>query len=676
LPVSSTATPSTDIIKSKTVAPVVESKTCTKETVSVIAQTPPREKLKASQHIPATSPYQSNEDKPESPAKETESGDVKGDVTDTDKDLATQEEERSVKSTLEENLEKCSPVIMSGTADMVPTLREPTSNVVSSSNDSAVSKPPDDGLSVPSPSPGSKDSTSPVRSPKSGNLKRTKKVDSILENLVESGTKKLGGGNAAAVVAEHPSQTPSTTTVVVAPASVIVSPVAASEDSSSGLGQYVRTPSPGSQQKQQAVTRHKSPVPIHDEDAVSPTSGGGDDSENGKPRRKRKLDKPVRVSKVSDEGEGEKEAGVDGDVGKDEGQKLEEGPATEESSENKEITAVECADSSRSVEQETCTKPIEAVTVDVVSNQDSAEKQEPSRRRRSSESSAASPSPIWPAAAQRTRRKSASDQQEDNGSSNAGELISVLVSNQHDKNVIGDSKPEVKNAFIEVETELEKMFAGIVEPEECVDPLKLDTASPVPMDASPSNKTLDSLTNIDSASLETKPASGLKSRGRPKGTRKGARRSSESIFGSTSTDSTPKKKKKKQGKRSADDPLSSSSLQKKAKRTKLFHGESVNDGPISRKKTLIKGETACRDGALQSMPVYDSGSNTSSTRSRGPMVHIEGPKDNPYHVSVVNAPFRGEDEDGGERGGSKKQPGTASRRKNPSYHNDLDYRGG
>ncbi|XP_023723308.1 mucin-12 isoform X4 [Cryptotermes secundus] len=675
MPISSTATPSTDINKSKTLAPVVESKACTKETVSVIAQTPPREKPKVSPPIPATSPHHSNEGKPESPAEECESGDVKDDSRDTDKALATQEPERSVKPASEEHFERCNPVIMSSTTDMVPAPREPTSNVVSSSNDSSLSKPTDDGLSVPSPSPGSKDSTSPVRSPKSGNMKRMKKVDSILENLVESGTKKFGGGNTTTVVAEQPSQTPSTTTVVVAPASVIVSPAATSEDSSSGLGQDVRTPSPGSQQKQQPTNRHKSPVPMHEEDAVSPTSGGADDSENGKPRRKRKLDKPVRVSKVSGEGEVEKEAGVDGDVGKDESQKLEEGPPTDESNETKELAAVECATSSKSVEQETCTKPIEAVTVDVVSSQDLVEKQEPSRRRRSSESSAASPSPVWPAAAQRTRRKSASDQQEDNGSSNAGDLLSVLVSNQHDKNVIGDSKPEVKNAFIEVETELEKMFAGIVEPEECVDPLKLDTASPVPMDVSPSSKTLDSLTNNDSASAEPKPASSMKSRGRPKGSRNGTRRSSESIFGTASTDSTPEKKKKKQSKRSADDPLSSTLLQKKTKKTKLFQGESGNDSSVCRKRGLIKGESACRDGPLQPMSVYDSSSNTSSSRSRGPLVHIEGPKDNPYHVSVVNAPFRGEDEDGGERGGIKKQPATASRRKIPSYHNDLDYRG-
>lgn len=670
IPSSSAATPSTDI-NTKTVAPVADSKT-----VSVIAQTPPREKSKVSPHIPATGLHQSVEGKPESCAEECESGAAKGDSIETDKDSSSQVKERSVKPASEENLERCNPVIMSGTTDVAPAPREPASNIVSlSSSGSFVSKQSDDGLSVPSPSPGSKDSVSPVRSPKSGNPKRMKKVDSILENLVESGTKKLGGGSMGTAVVELPPQTPNATTVVV-PASVIVSPVGTSEDSGSGLGRDARTPSPGAQQKQQPANRHKSPVPVREEDAVSPTSGGGDDSENGKPRRKRKLDKPVRVSKVSGEGEGEgeKETGFDEDIkGKDESQKL-EGPAADENSETKEAAAVECAASTKDVEQDASTKPIEAVTVDAVSNQDLMEKQEPSRRRRSSESSAVSPSSAWPTAGQRTRRKSASDQQEDNGSSNAGDLLSVLVSNQHDKNTMGDSKPEVKNAFIEVETELEKMFAGIVEPEECVDPLKLDTASPIPMEVSPASKALDSLTSIDSAaSVGPKPASGLKSRGRPKGSRNGARRSSESIFGPSSTDSTPKKKKKKQSKRSADDSLSL--LQKKIKRTKLFQGENGDDSPVPRKKGLIKGESMCRDGPLQSVSVYDSSSNTSSSRSRGPMIHIEGPRDNPYHVSVVNAPFRGEDEDGGERGGSKKQSGTANRRKTPSYHNDLDYRG-
>jgi hypothetical protein len=682
MPSSSAENPGTDVNRSKTAASVIDNKTVTKEPVSVIAKTPLPEKSKVSAHIPASGSHQSTESKPESPAQECESGIGKDDNTDLDKDSATQEKERTVRTASEEGLERSNPVITSSTGDVTSAPREPASDIVLSSiGGSSVSKPSDEGLSVPSPSSGSKDSVSPVRSPKSGNLKRTKKVDSILENLVESGAKKLGGGSIGTVVVEQPPQT----VLVAAAASVIVSPVAASEDSGSGLGQDVRTPSPGPQQKQQVSSQHKSPV--HEEDAVSPTSGGGDDSENGKPRRKRKLDKPIRVSKVSGEGEGEgeadgdgegeKETKVDGDaVGKNESKKSEDGPVTDKSSETKEVTVVEGTTTTINVEQEACTKPIEAVTVDIVSGQDLMEKQEPSRRRRSSESSAASPSSAWPAGAQRTRRKSASDQQEDNGFNSAGDLLSVLVSNQHDKNTVADSKPEVKNAFIEVETELEKMFAGIVEPEECVDPLKLDTASPIPMEVSPSSKTLDNLTNLDTAvSAEPKLASGLKSRGRPKGSRNGARRSSESIFGQSSADSTPKKKKKKQSKRSADDSVSSNLLQKKAKRTKLFQVENGNDSPVPRKKGIIKGENVCRDGTLQFISVYDSSSNTSSSRSRGPMVHIEGPRDSPYLVSVVNTPLRGEDEDGGERGGNKKQPGSAVRRKIPSYHNDLDYRG-
>jgi len=682
MPSSSAENPGTDVNRSKTAASVIDNKTVTKEPVSVIAKTPLQEKSKVSAHIPASGSHQSTESKPESPAQACESGIGKDDNTDIDKDSATQEKERTVRTASEESLERCNPVLTSSTGDVTSAPREPACDIVLSSiGGSSVSKPSDEGLSVPSPSSGSKDSVSPVRSPKSGNLKRTKKVDSILENLVESGAKKLGGGSIGTVVVEQPPQT----VLVAAAASVIVSPVAASEDSGSGLGQDVRTPSPGPQQKQQVSGQHKSPV--HEEDAVSPTSGGGDDSENGKPRRKRKLDKPIRVSKVLGEGEGEgeadgdgegeKETKVDGDaVGKNESKKLEDGPVTDKSSETKEVTVVEGTTTTINVEQEACTKPIEAVTVDVVSSQDLMEKQEPSRRRRSSESSAASPSSAWPAGAQRTRRKSASDQQEDNGFKSAGDLLSVLVSNQHDKNTVADSKPEVKNAFIEVETELEKMFAGIVEPEECVDPLKLDTASPIPMEVSPSSKALENLTNLDPAvSAEPKLASGLKSRGRPKGSRNGARRSSESIFGQSSADSTPKKKKKKQSKRSADDSVSSNLLQKKAKRTKLFQAENGNDSPVPRKKGIIKGENVCRDGTLQFISVYDSNSNTSSSRSRGPMVHIEGPRDSPYLVSVVNIPLRGEDEDGGERGGNKKQPGSAGRRKTPSYHNDLDYRG-
>lgn len=257
MPSSSAENPGTDINKSKSAASVIDNKIVTKEPVSVIAKTPLQEKSKVSAHIPASSSHQSTEGKPESPAEECGSGDGKDGSIDIDKDSATQETERLVRTTSEESLERCNPVIMSSTGDVTLAPKEPASDIVSSSiAGSSVSKPSDEGLSVPSPSSGSKESVSPVRSPKSGNLKRTKKVDSILENLVESGTKKLGGGSTGIMVVEQPPQA----VVVAAAASVIVSPVATSEDSGSGLGQDVRTPSPGPQQKQQLPSRHKSPV--------------------------------------------------------------------------------------------------------------------------------------------------------------------------------------------------------------------------------------------------------------------------------------------------------------------------------------------------------------------------------------------------------------------------------
>nr|CAD7592866.1 unnamed protein product [Timema genevievae] len=66
-------------------------------------------------------------------------------------------------------------------------------------------------------------------------------------------------------------------------------------------------------------------------------------------------------------------------------------------------------------------------------------------------------------------------------------------------------------------------------------------------------------------------------------------------------------------------------------------------------------------------------SSCDSSRFRGPMVHVEGPRDSPYRVTVINGLSRWEDEEAGDRGGSKKQLPTGGRRKNASLH-DLEYR--
>lgn len=53
------------------------------------------------------------------------------------------------------------------------------------------------------------------------------------------------------------------------------------------------------------------------------------------------------------------------------------------------------------------------------------------------------------------------------------------------------------------------------------------------------------------------------------------------------------------------------------------------------KETMRRSEGACRRRPID---VDDSGSNASSSRSRGPYVQVRGPRDSPLAVNVVNAP--------------------------------------
>ncbi|XP_059059118.1 nascent polypeptide-associated complex subunit alpha, muscle-specific form-like [Achroia grisella] len=82
--------------------------------------------------------------------------------------------------------------------------------------------------------------------------------------------------------------------------------------------------------------------------------------------------------------------------------------------------------------------------------------------------------------------------------------------------------------------------------------------------------------------------------------------------------------------------------ERKASR-RLSRASTVDDGPrrkIPRKKINSgkgkKGKEPVKDA-------YDSGSNASSSRSRGPYIQIRGPRDSPLSVSVINA-STGEDD--------------------------------
>ncbi|XP_049869027.1 uncharacterized protein CG5098-like isoform X2 [Pectinophora gossypiella] len=79
-------------------------------------------------------------------------------------------------------------------------------------------------------------------------------------------------------------------------------------------------------------------------------------------------------------------------------------------------------------------------------------------------------------------------------------------------------------------------------------------------------------------------------------------------------------------------------------------GKKKNAGKVKKTKESVKD-------------AYDSGSNASSSRSRGPYIQIRGPRDSPVSVSVINA-WTGEEE--GEAGG---------RRKPDEFRNGMRVRG-
>lgn len=123
----------------------------------------------------------------------------------------------------------------------------------------------------------------------------------------------------------------------------------------------------------------------------------------------------------------------------------------------------------------------------------------------------------------------------------------------------------------------------------------------------------------------------------------------------------------------------------KRKLTKSTDNIFENDVPVKETKkkrtgkVLKKSESAKKakknpkiDGLREI--TYDSGSNASSIRFRGPVVHIEGPRDSPLSIQVVNAP-REEEEEKSKEKRKNVGNGNAARSKRLSHQNDLDYRG-
>ncbi|XP_031842117.1 uncharacterized protein LOC116431186 isoform X2 [Nomia melanderi] len=426
-----------------------------------------------------------------------------------------------------------------------------------------------------------------VRSPKNlpKNLRGKKGVDSLLEKL-EGGNKKLG-------TAENIG-------------SVIVMPVEEKDTSS------VKSMSPD---------RQKSKSPNREDEVVSPAFSNDDSNDNTKQRRKRKLEKPVRLSKDS-------KTEVE-DMELEPTEPSEPRACEPISGETTSVTpVVKVEDNTDTVEQRIPEKIEESA-------EERSEENQPIRRRRSSESTPPSSTP----SNQRVRRKSSDDVTE----------FSKVTSPKGVNNT---------NPFNEVESELEKMFAGIVETETDVKKEESKTELVEPEDQAGSTTKAESLENSIlhpkdtqnlnptdvSSTVDTKLSGKKGKKAKVQGGKRKISRSSENIFGTISSDVPQKEiKKRKMSK--------SSKKQNVSKKTK--------------KNTKIDG---LREIA------YDSGSNASSIRSRGPVVHVEGPRDSPLSIQVVNAPREDEEEKSKEKRKSVGN-GSAGRSKRLSHQNDLDYRG-
>ncbi|KAK3909379.1 hypothetical protein KUF71_019434 [Frankliniella fusca] len=157
------------------------------------------------------------------------------------------------------------------------------------------------------------------------------------------------------------------------------------------------------------------------------------------------------------------------------------------------------------------------------------------------------------------------------------------------------SNSSSKQDALDVESQLEALFAGIAD-----EGTSSKSLQPEPV----SSSNLQGTPNV-AAVLESKGSTGKKGKGKTNG-----------VHGTSSTETSPKKKRKKR-------PIKPWEEDKKKKKKKV--------GPS--KSKYVK-EASC-----------DSASNASFSRAKGPVVHIEGTRGAPTALSVVNAPYRQDDED-------------------------------
>ncbi|KAF5287522.1 hypothetical protein FQA39_LY04150 [Lamprigera yunnana] len=219
--------------------------------------------------------------------------------------------------------------------------------------------------------------------------------------------------------------------------------------------------------------------------------------------------------------------------------------------------------------------------------------------------------------------------------------VSVIKSNDKEESVVAtpaQKKMTETNCFVEVENKLEEMFAGITDDNNDSPQISLEyvDSKTLGLEEGKAEESLDKLDEnaVSTSQLNdsvTSTSSELNKRTRQKSIK--TRRYSESDFSS---------KKKKGNKKSKMEDGKDRSNSKKSK------GKNMNT------KLIIKADNV-KDVA------YDSGSNASSSRSRGPFIQIRGSRESPFSVNVINTSTNDEDSD-------KKS------HKSKKYHDDTEYR--
>ncbi|KAJ8938774.1 hypothetical protein NQ318_009129 [Aromia moschata] len=216
---------------------------------------------------------------------------------------------------------------------------------------------------------------------------------------------------------------------------------------------------------------------------------------------------------------------------------------------------------------------------------------------------------------------------------NLAEALTDALSNSSAALVTPAQKKVTNPHFVEVENKLEEMFAGI---EDSSDPLKTDTLDldDAKLD-DPLLKLDDPLPSTSQEPVTVTSTTETKAKAAP-GPKKAKRRPSQPA-----------------SRRNSDAGSPESAPKKKAAKKSGVKGNT--------KSKKAQKQPAAKADAVKDVYAYDSGSNASSTRSRGPFIQIRGPRDSPLSVSVVNTPVA--DEDG------EKRPS-----KSKKFHDDSEYR--